>query len=95
MQISSTSRIEKSVALVVLIRDEKLDFGRHPFASSFAKEDKAYVEKFKTAVTYLERLTRANDKDPNVWDALATAYGNAGMFKEAKKAIEKADELRK
>jgi tetratricopeptide (TPR) repeat protein len=48
-------------------------------------------------VNYLERLIKIppQDKDPNVWDALASAYVNAGMIPEAMKATEKADNLRK
>lgn len=57
--------------------------------------DKSYQEKFKRAAHFLERLTRTVTNDPNIYDALATAYGNAGMFKEAKTALDKADALRK
>ena len=60
-----------------------------------SKDNKTYVAKFKQAVVLLERLTAMKNDDPNLWDALATAYGNAGMFKEATKAINKADSLRK
>ena len=64
-------------------------------AKKKGKGDKGYVEKFKKAALLLEQLTSIKNDDPIVWDALATAYGNAGMFKEAKKAIDKADALRK
>lgn len=57
--------------------------------------DKSYVEYFKQAAISLERLTELKPDDATLWDALATAYGNAGMYKEAKKAIEKADALKK
>jgi len=57
--------------------------------------DKSYVEFFKQAAKSLERLTELKPNDPTLWDALATAYGNSGMYKEATKAIEKADALKK
>lgn len=59
--------------------------------------DKSYQEKFKKAVDMLNRLLKTEKAatDPNIWDALATAYGNASMYKEAKEAIQKADSLRK
>jgi len=57
--------------------------------------DKSYQEEFKQSVWYLERLTSVKSDDPNLWDALATAYGNAGMYKDVKGALEKADALRK
>jgi len=56
--------------------------------------DKSYEAPFKHSVKLLEKLTIIKPADPNLWDALATAYGNAGMYKEAKKSIEKADSLR-
>ena len=43
MNIQITSRIERVVALVILVHDGKLDLGRHSFASSFTREDKAYL----------------------------------------------------
>ncbi|MBI5475130.1 MAG: tetratricopeptide repeat protein [Ignavibacteriales bacterium] len=59
------------------------------------KEDKTYLEKFKKAVGYLEKLTELKKEDAGVWDLMASAYANANMLKEAKAAIEKADALRK
>jgi Flp pilus assembly protein TadD len=57
--------------------------------------NKAYVAKFKVAVTLLEKLVSIKPENPDFWDAIASAYGNAGMFKEAENAIKKADSLRK
>jgi Flp pilus assembly protein TadD len=57
--------------------------------------NKEYVAKFKVAVTLLEKLVSIKPENPDFWDALASAYGNAGMFKEAENAIKKADSLRK
>lgn len=57
--------------------------------------DKAYTEKFKQAVVLLERLVRSKPDNADFWDALATAYGNAGMFKDAERAVRKADSIRK
>lgn len=59
------------------------------------KGDKAYVEYFKKAAGYFEKLTAARPDDANAWDFYASAAANAGMLKEAEAAIQKADELRK
>lgn len=58
-------------------------------------DNKRYLEKFNRAVVLLERLSKIKSDDPNVWDILATAYGNAGLYKKAEAAIKKSDELRK
>lgn len=60
-----------------------------------ASGDRKYVEVFKKAAGYFERLSKLKPEDPNVWDFLGSAYANAGMLKEAEAAIQKADELRK
>ncbi len=57
--------------------------------------DKSYVNHFKKAAGYFERLTELKKDDPNYWDYLASAYANAGMVKKAEEAIKKADALRK
>ncbi len=57
--------------------------------------DKSYLEKFKTAAEYLDKLVKIKSDDVNLWDALTTAYVNAGMIKEAQKAAAEADKLRK
>lgn len=57
--------------------------------------DKTYLEKFKKAVGYFEKLIEIKKDDPNSWDLLASAYANANMVKEAKEALEKSDALRK
>jgi tetratricopeptide (TPR) repeat protein len=57
--------------------------------------DKRYVEKFKTATRLIEKLVSIKPAEPKYWDGLATAYVNAGMSKQAQKAFEKADQLRK
>lgn len=59
------------------------------------KDDKTYLEKFKKAVSYFEKLTEIKKDDAGVMDLLASAYANANMLKEAKDALEKADALRK
>jgi len=60
-----------------------------------SKDDKGYVKYFKNAVGYFKKLTEIKPNDPNAWDALGSAYANAGMVKDAQAAITKADELRK
>jgi tetratricopeptide (TPR) repeat protein len=60
-----------------------------------SKNDKGYIEYFKKAVGYFKKLTELKPEDANAWDALGSAYANAGMVKEAQAAITKADELRK
>jgi tetratricopeptide (TPR) repeat protein len=56
---------------------------------------KAHIPKFKVAVTYLEKLVSLKPENPDFWDALASAYGNAGQFKDAENAMKKADTIRK
>ena len=60
-----------------------------------APVDKSYVEQFKKAVVLLEKLQTVKKDDANVLDALATAYGNAGMFKKAEETVKRADAVRK
>ncbi|HUL43232.1 MAG TPA: tetratricopeptide repeat protein [Bacteroidota bacterium] len=57
--------------------------------------NKAYTAEFKKAAEYFKQLTEVKKDDPALWDALASAYANAEMFKEAKQAMEQADSLRK
>ena len=59
-----------------------------------AKAETGYVEYFKKAASYFERLTKVKPDDPNAWDFYASAAANAGMLKEAEAAIKKADDLR-
>lgn len=65
--------------------------------NSGAKEnsDKSYIPYFKKAAEYFQRLTVLKPAESKYYDALATAYANAEMTKEARKAFEKADALRK
>ncbi|MBI4548974.1 MAG: tetratricopeptide repeat protein [Ignavibacteriae bacterium] len=56
--------------------------------------DKTHLEKFKKAVVLLEKLTSMKSDDPDIWEALGTAYANAGMVKKAEEAIKTADALR-
>jgi tetratricopeptide (TPR) repeat protein len=63
--------------------------------SKNSKDDKAYVEYFKKAASYFERLTAVRPDDANAWDSYASACANAGMLKEAEAGIKRADELRK
>jgi tetratricopeptide (TPR) repeat protein len=57
--------------------------------------DKSYVDKFKVASRLIEKLIALKPDEPKYWDGLATAYANAGMAKQAQKAFETADQLRK
>jgi tetratricopeptide (TPR) repeat protein len=59
-----------------------------------AAVDKAYVDKFKHAVVLLEKLTSLKPNNPDFFEALASAYGNAGMFKQAEAALKKVDALK-
>jgi len=58
------------------------------------KNDTGYVDYFKRAAGYFEKLTAVKPDDANAWDFYASAAANAGMLKEAEAAIKKADELR-
>jgi tetratricopeptide (TPR) repeat protein len=62
--------------------------------SKDAKAQTGYVEYFKKAASYFERLTKVKPDDPNAWDFYASAAANAGMLKEAEAAIKQADKLR-
>jgi tetratricopeptide (TPR) repeat protein len=62
--------------------------------SKDAKVQTGYVEYFKKAASYFERLTKVKPDDPNAWDFYASAAANAGMLKEAEAAIKQADKLR-
>jgi len=57
--------------------------------------NKAYTAEFKKAAEYFKQLTEVKKDDPAIWDALASAYANADMLKEAKQAMDQADSLRK
>ncbi|MBI1807311.1 MAG: tetratricopeptide repeat protein [Ignavibacteria bacterium] len=57
--------------------------------------DKTYLEHFKKAAGYFERLTQIKPDDANYWNYLATAYANANMVKKAEEALKKADEKSK
>jgi Flp pilus assembly protein TadD len=57
--------------------------------------DKSYLEKYKKAAEYLEKLTQLKPDDGDVWETLATAYANIGKTADAKKAMDKADSLKK
>ncbi len=64
-------------------------------ASTAKNPDKSYLEKFKMCAKYFQRLSVLKSTDPNIWDALASAYVNAGLIPDAKKAMAQADALRK
>src|ERR1043166_128455 len=53
--------------------------------------DKSYIPKFKKAVILLEKLVSLKPDNADFLEALASAYGNAGMFKQAEAAIKKVD----
>ena len=57
--------------------------------------DKSYIAYFKKAAGYYQQLTILKPDEPKYFDALATAYANADMGKEAQKASDKAEALRK
>ncbi|MBI1802873.1 MAG: tetratricopeptide repeat protein [Ignavibacteriae bacterium] len=57
--------------------------------------NKSYIEHFKKAAGYFQRLTELKPDEANYWDYLASAYANADMVKDAKKALEKSDAIRK
>lgn len=57
--------------------------------------DKSYMQKFKKAVVLLEKLNSLKPDNADFLEALASAYGNAGMFKQAEAAMKKSDSLRR
>jgi len=64
-------------------------------SDSKKSDDKAYVEHFKSAAGYYEKLVEMKPDEANYWEYLASAYANAGMVSKAKTAIDKADSLKK
>ncbi len=67
-------------------------------AQAKESKDKSYIQHFKDAAGYFEKLINLNDQtknNPDYWDYLGSAYANANMIKEANAAIKKADELKK
>jgi tetratricopeptide (TPR) repeat protein len=57
--------------------------------------DKTFIEHFKKAATYFERLTEVKPDNADIWESLGSAYANANMGKQAQAALLKADALRK
>ncbi len=57
--------------------------------------DKSYIEHFKKAASYFQKLTELKPDEANYWDYLASAYANADMVKDATMAVKKSDEIRK
>jgi tetratricopeptide (TPR) repeat protein len=57
--------------------------------------DKSYQAKFVQASKLLQKYLSIKPDDGDVWQALATAYGGAGMIKQAGDALKKADSLNK
>ena len=64
-------------------------------AGAKGETDKSYVNDFKKAAGYFEKLTEVKPNDAAIWEYLASAYANANMVKKAQEALKKADELRK
>jgi tetratricopeptide (TPR) repeat protein len=65
-------------------------------ANQDSKEiDKSYIDDFKKAAGYFEKLTEVKKDDATIWEYLASAYANAGMVKKAEEALKKADTLHK
>jgi tetratricopeptide (TPR) repeat protein len=63
-------------------------------SSTKIKKDE-YLDHFKKAAEYFERLVTFKPDDANYWDYLASAYANADMVEKAQEAIKKSDELKK
>lgn len=59
------------------------------------KADLRYKDKFKSAVTYFEKVTEFKKDDPTIYQALGRLYANLNMTKEAKAAFDTADKLLK
>ena len=54
-----------------------------------------YLEKFKSAVKLAQKLVEIKKDVIKYWDGLGRAYANAGMSKEAQKAFEQVETLKK
>ncbi len=57
-------------------------------------DDKSYIEKYKSAVPYLEKFAEVNQDKLSIWDLLGQVYANAGQVDKADKAFKRADEIR-
>jgi len=57
--------------------------------------DKSFIEHFKKAAAYFERLIEVKPDNADIWESLGSAYANANMGKQAQAALIKADALRK
>jgi tetratricopeptide (TPR) repeat protein len=59
------------------------------------KLDPTYVSRLKRAAALLDKYLAAKPDDGATWELLGTAYGMAGMTKEAAVAMRRADALKK
>ena len=57
-------------------------------------EDKAYLEKFKAAVPYLEKYLEVKPGETKVWVSLGQVYANLGMKEKAEEAFKKAEQFK-
>jgi tetratricopeptide (TPR) repeat protein len=74
------------------------DKGKKAAAADDSKKnnpDKSYMDHFKKAAEYFERLVALKSDNPDYYDYLASAYANAGNNKKAAEAVKKAESLRK
>ncbi len=57
--------------------------------------NREYKEKYQKALPYLEKVIQDKKEDIAMWELLGKVYSVLGMQKDAEKAFNKADELRK
>ncbi len=57
-------------------------------------DDQSYKEKFKAAVSPLEKYLESNPEDANIWNYLGKVYANLGETDKSKDAFDKADQYR-
>jgi cytochrome c-type biogenesis protein CcmH/NrfG len=57
-------------------------------------DDKAYLDKFKEAIPYLERYLTAKPNESRVWLSLGQVYANLGMKDKAEESFKKAEQYK-
>jgi len=72
------------------LNKEAVDSGDTTSANS-----KLYMEKYKKALPYLEKVVQMKGDDASMWELLGRVYTILGNQTKAKEAFDKADQLRK
>jgi tetratricopeptide (TPR) repeat protein len=58
-------------------------------------ESKEYKKKFEEALPWMKKFAQIKKDDAKVWDTIGTIYALLGQSKEAEKALDEADKIRR